>query len=413
MFYLNGDNDLTHEVLYTLDMLETVGSSDDINILALVDGRSGSYHGYGQNWEGAKFLYVTHDPVIGEINSHVLDDLGEQNLGNPDTLEAFVTRSLEYVAERYIFCTFAHGRGIIDTKILSMPGPHKSLTISVDETDNSQLTLQEFSRALKNALDGRKFDSMVLFTCLSNMVEIGYGLRDITKYIIGSEDEIRIVNNPPGTFQIRGIKFEEPLKAMRSNPKLSILDFGKITIDTFIDQYEHDIQVNGSNGQPYYRRYPAGMALIDCGAFDKLVAGLDRLAKYVIGRIHRGRNTQELLNEIQSTLSKTQRYSSFLNLEYYDLQDFLKRLAAKTQDNHLKLLCNKLSDYTRTKVVIYERHTADCASNGLSIYLSNAIIPDNIFKSHQALYQRSAFGKDTAWDEMIASLRNGLQLDHN
>ena len=29
MLNLNGDNNLTHEVLYALDMLETVGSSDE------------------------------------------------------------------------------------------------------------------------------------------------------------------------------------------------------------------------------------------------------------------------------------------------------------------------------------------------------------------------------------------------
>jgi hypothetical protein len=37
------------------------------------------------------------------------------------------------------------------------------------------------------------------------MVEVGYALRDITEYLIASEDEIRIVNDPPGSFQIRGI----------------------------------------------------------------------------------------------------------------------------------------------------------------------------------------------------------------
>jgi len=69
MLYMNGDNNLTHEVLYSLDMIETVGSSDDINILALVDGRPGVDHGYGNNWDGTKLLYITRDTRIGEINS--------------------------------------------------------------------------------------------------------------------------------------------------------------------------------------------------------------------------------------------------------------------------------------------------------------------------------------------------------
>ncbi len=35
--YLNGDNDLGQEVLHALDMMETVGSSDAVNVIALVD----------------------------------------------------------------------------------------------------------------------------------------------------------------------------------------------------------------------------------------------------------------------------------------------------------------------------------------------------------------------------------------
>ena len=211
MLYLNGDNNLTHEVLYAVDMLESVGSSDDINILALVDGRPGFNHGYGTSWNGSKLLYITPDAQIGKINSLILQDLGEQNLGSPETLESFIKKCLRYPAERYIFCTFTHGRGIIDTKTLATPGQHKSLAISVDETDGTYMTLQEFRHAIQRGLDGKKFDAMVFFTCLANMVEVGYAFKDLTEYIIGSEDEIRIVNHPPGSFQIRGIKFEEPL----------------------------------------------------------------------------------------------------------------------------------------------------------------------------------------------------------
>ncbi|NNL78424.1 MAG: hypothetical protein HKO68_19005, partial [Desulfobacterales bacterium] len=197
MLYLNGDNNLTHEVLYALDMVETVGSSDDINLIALVDGRPGSGQPYGDAWNGSKLVYVTQDDQIGKINSIVLQDLGEQDLGSPETLENFIKKSLNFPADRYIFCTFTHGRGIIDTGSLTMPGPHKSLAISVDETNDSQLNLAEFRLAVQRGLQGRKFDAMVFFSCLTNMIEVGYGLRDLTSYLIASQDEIRIVNQPP------------------------------------------------------------------------------------------------------------------------------------------------------------------------------------------------------------------------
>ena len=375
MLYLNGDNNLAPEVLHALDMLETVGSSDEINILALVDGSSSYDHGYGSSWDGTKLLYITHDRRIGRINSPVLQDLGEADMGRPETLEWFIEKGFQFPAEHYIFCTFAHGRGIIDTKSLAAPGPHKVLALSVDETDGTIMTLQEFRSAVGRALDGKKFDAMIFFSCLTGMVEIGYALKDLTALMVGSEDEIRIVNQPPGRFQIRGIKFEAPLMAIRENPDLSVYEFAKITIDTFIDQYSRDIKLQNSNGQPYTRRYSAALALIQCRNLDQLAVYLDNLAKYVQKKLQPPRTSAMVLYEIHKALSDTQRYSSFLDLEYYDLQDFMLKLAQKTSDARLEALCLEIVDHINTNVVLYEKHTDDRASNGLSIYLSNYRIP--------------------------------------
>ena len=413
MLYLNGDNNLTHEVLYALDMLETVGSSDDINILALVDGRPGSEQAYGDTWDGSKLVYVTRDDQIGKINSIILQDLGEQNLGSPETLESFIKKGLTFPAERYIFCTFTHGRGIIDTKTFAMPGQHKSLAISVDETNGTHLSLAEFHGAIQRGLDGIKFDVMVFFSCLTNMVEVGYELKNLTKYLIASEDEIRIVNNPPGSFQIRGIKFEEPLKAIKFNPALSIVDFGKITIDTFIEQYTRDVNLKDTGGQPYTCRYSAAIALIDCRSFDQLAIYLNNFANYIYERLQSPDDAPALLEDFRFTLSETQSFASFLNLEYYDVQDFLLKLAANTKDKNLKALCHGIIKFIKKEVVVYEKHTEDRASQGLSIYLSNFLIPENIFQSHQAMYRRSEFSKVTSWDEMIEAIRNRMLVFRN
>ena len=90
MCYMNGDNDLNDKVLHAVDMMETVGSSERLNILALVDGGQNSQHGYGKIWKTTRLLHITKDDHIGAINSPVLRELGEQDLGNPQTLEYFI-----------------------------------------------------------------------------------------------------------------------------------------------------------------------------------------------------------------------------------------------------------------------------------------------------------------------------------
>jgi hypothetical protein len=75
-----------------------------------------------------------------------------------------------------------------------------------------------------------------------------------------------------------------------------------------------------------------------------------------------------------------------MNLEYYDVQDFFQNLAEKTRDRRLKTSCLDVADFIRTRVVVYEKHTADCSSNGLSIFFSNYMRGLGVFQSRAAAW---------------------------
>lgn len=408
MCYMNGDNDLAGEVLYAVDMMETVGSSDDIDIFALVDGRPGDNDGYGSLWEQTKLLYITKDDNIGTINSLVIENMGEQNLGDPRLLEKFIQTCIKNPSERYIFITFAHGRGIIDTKSLDYGKNYKSLFLSPDETGQRAMTHPEFSRAIKNGLAGEKFHLMVFFSCLTNMVEVGYELRDVTRYLIGSEDEIRIVNDPPGTFQIRGIKPEELIGKLRSNPQTPTFELAKGTIDSFIEQYEKAIVIYKENGRKIEGKYPAGLSFVDCDDYAGLAKALDTLAKHLVKKMKNEASSKNAVKSLHSALLASQKYPSFLNLEYYDLQDLLKKMIEYSDDDRIEKLCKDAMDLVENTLVLYERHTDDCYSNGVSIFLPNFLVPENIYESHWKMYGQSRFSKDTSWDEMIDTYRKNM-----
>lgn len=410
MCYMNGDNDLNDEVLHAVDMMETVGSSEHLNILALVDGSGNCRHGYGKIWDTTRFLRITKDDHIGVIHSPVLKELGELDLGDPKTLEEFIGSCLKFPADRYVFCTFAHGQGIIETGALEIPDRHTSLAISPDVSSNRLMTHQEFHAGLKKAMGGRKFDLMVFFSCLTNMVEVGYALKDLTTYMVGSEDVIRIVNDPPGTFQIRGIRFEDLLQEFSSNPNISTIEAGKKTVDAFIHQYQNAITIPDSEGRPTSVRYSGGLSLVRCDTYEELAGRLDALAQVLSREMMHAdpRHVKRTLSEIHGAMEASQRYQSFLNLEYYDLQDFLTRLQNLSTDRQVKRICREIRDVVKDHVVIYEKHTADSRSHGVSIYLSNFLVPENIYHVHQAMYSASRFSQDTSWDEMIDLFRRKM-----
>jgi hypothetical protein len=54
-----------------------------------LDRFNGDFQGDG-NWTNSRQIYLTHDDDLNRINSDVVQDLGEVNMGEADTLVDFM-----------------------------------------------------------------------------------------------------------------------------------------------------------------------------------------------------------------------------------------------------------------------------------------------------------------------------------
>ena len=410
--YMNGDNNLAGEVLHAVDMMETVGSSEDIDIVVLVDGAPGDNGGYGPQWSATRLLHIMKDDEIGVINSTVVAEMGEQNLGDPQVLEDFIKTALRYPSEKYVFVLFAHGRGIINTKSYQPPRGYKSVLLSPDDTGNRAMEHWEFKQAIESGLSGEKFELMLFFSCLTNMVEIGYELRHFTRYMIGSQDEIRLVNQPAGRHQIRGIESEILMSKLAADIDTPMVASGKALIDSFINQYAAEPLSEGAKKGVIRGRYPASLAMVDCGKYEKLSGSLDTLAQYLIGSLATAPADRDALRVLHTALTAAQNYPSFFNLEYYDLRDLLEKLRDHSGDEHLKKLCQHALDILSRELIVYERHTEESRSHGVSIFFPNYLIPENIYKAHMAMYDGASFSRDTSWGELIETYRGRMSSSY-
>jgi len=410
--YMNGDNNLAGEVLHAVDMMETVGSSEDVDIVALVDGMPGNNGGYGPQWGKTRLLHIARDAKVGEINSPIIAEMGEQNLGDPKVLEEFIKTALRYPSEKYVFVLFAHGRGIINTKSLDKPAGYKSVLLSPDETGQRAMDHLEFKQAIENGLSGEKFELMLLFSCLTNMVEVGYELRNLTRYIIGSEDEIRIVNEPAGSYQIRGVEAEILMEQLVADSNTPSFELGKATIDSFINQYASEPQLENSDKKVFPGKHPASLAMVDCGKYEKLSSSLDVLSQYLIGTLQNAPADRNVLADLHAALTSSQNYPSFLNLEYFDLRDLLEKLRDNSEDVELKTLCQNSLDILSRELIVYERHTEESRSHGVSIFFPNYLVPENIYDAHMAMYDVASFSRDTSWGELIKNYRGRMTASY-
>jgi hypothetical protein len=400
--YLNGDNDLAQEVLHTLDMMETIGSSPRVNVVALVDGHPDWLGAYADAWSGARLHYLERHPEMGRITSPVIAEWGEADLGSGRTLAAFVRTVLQrFPARRYLFFAFAHGQGVIDTQSLSHGPPGKALSISRDDTSGSKMTLEQFHDAIYSALDGRSFDLMVMFSCLTGMVEVGYSFSDITRYLVASEDEIRLLNQPPGAFQVRGLKVEQMIAALHRDPGIDPEILGQMMVDSHYQSYRDAAPLRADQPQSVTTRLAASMALVDCQRLPELAGRLDMLA----GRLMAAVEDPQIVSAVDGALRSSQQFPSFLNLEYYDLADFIEHLHDVVENPGIAKACRTVLKQLRQQVIVYERHTKDRRASGLSIYLSNPLVPQNIFDAHQAMYRNCRFSRDTRWDEWVSLFR--------
>lgn len=403
--YMNGDNDLSNEVLHALDMMEVVGSSDRINVVALVDGDPEWLGTYDAAWSRTRLLRLQADPRIGLITSPVLEEWGEANMGAPQTLEHFLRTALAaYPADHVYFYMFAHGQGVLDTRDFGPTQSVKTLSISRDDTSGEKMSLDDFHQALKKGLDGRRFEMMVFFSCLANMVAVDYAMSDVTRYLVSSQDEIRLVNEPLGQHQIRGLQFEQLIAGLKQAPAADIRELGRALVDSHVDSYDQDVRLPTGDGDWQTCRYSGGMALVDAAEMPQLVSALDSLAQQLI------RHAEEdgVVQAMAAALSSTQPFASFLKMEYYDLAGFVSHLRAAVSQPELETACARVLDILANRVIVYARHTSDCAATGVSIYLSHPLVPDNIFQIHQRLYQANRFSRDTQWDEMISIFRKHL-----
>ncbi len=118
------------------------------------------------------------------------------------------------------------------------------------------------------------------------------------------------------------------------------------------------------------------------------------------------------MQSIHSSLATAQNYPSFLNLEYYDLFDFLENLAQQSDDQQLQALCSAIQDILQNELVLYEQHTANTRSHGVSIFLPSFLLPENIYHSHLYMYAGSSFARNFSWFKLIETYRVQMDLRH-
>jgi len=108
MVYMSGDNDLEYYVIPDIETeLALTGSSRDVQVVALADRGPGPSTGPA-DWKSTLLFHVTEEmPASPE---YAIEDWGERNMADPQTLIDFVTwAKTNYPADHYALYFWGHG----------------------------------------------------------------------------------------------------------------------------------------------------------------------------------------------------------------------------------------------------------------------------------------------------------------
>ncbi len=421
MAYIDADDKaLERDLMFDLNEMELIGSTEEVIIVAQVDRYEGGYSGDG-NWSTTRRYLIQQDNNLNEIDSQLIQDLGELNMGEGQTLVDFVTWAANtYPAERHMLLMSDHGMGWPGGWSDPSPaGRNRTSAPLGSAMQDPIILLDEFGAALaqiqKNtAID--KFDLIGLDVCLMSQMEVYSTLAPYAHYVVASEE------TEPGV----GWAYEAFLSLMVYNPDTPTSDIAKNIVETYLtsDQRIVDDQAraeflsqNSSGGGWYVNRMSAAqlgaqleqnstLAALDMQHYPALLNAFNDFAFKL-----QGIDQRAVAQARSYAQSYTSIFGSNVPASYIDMGHFAALTAKISGDQNVYQAANTLLQ-TLQKALVAEKHgPGKPGSTGIAVYFPNSQLYQNA-NTGMASYTviADAFTRASVWDDFLAYHYSGRQF---
>jgi len=372
MVYLDSDNNLESAGINDINEMEIAGSTTEVNIVVQVDRvpysvLAANNQGYADdtsngNWTNTRRYYITQDFDPVQINSQLISDLGELNMGDPQTLIDFASwATTNYPAKKYLLVIWNHGGGFRSPA-------YTTKDIAWDDTNGGdKITMPELEDALfaiSNQM-GKNIDIVGMDACLMAMIEVAYQIKDYADILVTSEEV------EPGD----GWPYDAILGELTSNPLVSS---GQLSVD-IVDEYIFSY--------PYSK---VTQSAIDLSYMDTLTSQLSDLALAIMN------DSLTLKSKYILASANSQHYG---DPDFIDLYDFCSKVLYYSNNFEVKAIALIIQQTLLNFTVINSGYNdaSLSGSKGLSIYFP-------WYYGYSSYYNYTNFSQDTFWDEMLLSL---------
>jgi hypothetical protein len=341
MVYLDADNSLESFGWSNLQLLEQVGSTNNVNFIVLMDTLSGP----------ASLMRVDKGGVT------VLADWGEVDMSSPATMTAFIQAAVKAApAAKYMFDSWDHGGG--------WRGLNWDDTSSAQTGTDQSMNMTELRQAVADA--GVKFDVFAFDQCLMAQPEVAYELTDYADYLVFSEE----------TIYGQGFPYDTIAQDLVAHPDMGGLQVSKMIVQDFAAYYNSITWANDWTISAFDMSY---MGELTNAVTDFASAQLNALTMY----------RSQFKNDLSNTINYY--YPYYSDLEQYAMNVYADK---KIADSSVKTAASEVIKAIGDGIVltINSKHNLD--SHGLSIYFPQY---RSSYLGLKPGYQDVPFAIDSGW----------------
>jgi hypothetical protein len=414
MLYQDADDQVLERDIYLdLNEAERVGSSANVNIVAQMDRFRAGYNGDG-NWTSARRYFITQDNDLNAVHSEALQDLGEVDMSQGQTLVDFVKWAAQnYPADKYVLILSDHGMGWPGGWSDPAPGNSGDSSSPLSARLGSQMFLSELDAALGQARSEagiERFEIVGMDACLMAQVEVMAALQPHANYAVASEEVEPAI----------GWAYASFLGDLVQNPDMSGAQLSKSIVDGYIvdDQRVLDPAARAEfmrGGSPLGSFFGGG----SLASAEQVAAQLSRdvtltaVDLNAFGALTTAYNdfVYQLRNEDQRTVAQArnyaQSYTSIFGQEvpasYIDLGHFTLLVKSNTKNAKISQSADAVIAALQKTVVAEKHGSARKGSTGLAVYFPNSTLyssPVTGPQSYTTIANR--FASVSLWDDFLA-----------
>ncbi len=233
LIYMAADNNLERFGIKNIKSLQEIGSSKNVNIIVLFD-RSPGYDKSEDNRTGTDLFYITKNPK--NTNDDIVFEYDELDMTAPKTLYDFLMLVNKYFpAKNTILNVWSHGRGVYPDGIILQKSNESCCARGLIEDYTTgygaakTMSIYDFAECLRSyETNSEKTIDVIQFDCCDMlMLEVCYELKNITKYVVGSECEIPAI----------GCDYKNIANYLYNCTNFNAFEFSNFLVENFYNYY--------------------------------------------------------------------------------------------------------------------------------------------------------------------------------